>query len=308
MIKTKITVRNITADYQFGGDPKKNWYCEIVDSNLGIDGNPVVNSVRQGFINLTCLPRQLNATLDVIFHTDAESEEVKKLEAISNIASGLPTWGISILAKIAYLSKKFAIAALILVVLSTTFAVVNYYFDISGFLDQYQKYNAANGARVLQRTVKKVIDKLDDPFYDSPGVKAIEEEQNISYKAMFTSVDEDLYVMKNVFIDEDKEAILMDYGDAEDRCEDLGGYILPLELQQKILPKKTYITIRRWANQPEWTGTARGLFSDDYVINLKNGRLIENTYKMGGLIYGDAEDVQVAARCGVLRATFIEEE
>ncbi len=305
MIKTKITVRNLTADYPFNGDPEKNWYCEIVDSNLGVDGNPTVNKVRQGFINLTCLPRQLNAQLDVIYHTDAEKVEVEKLEDSINATSALPSFGLKIIGKIGYYSKKLAAASLVLVVLSMLFAAMNYYFDISGFLDEYQKYNAANGARVIDKTVKKMF---NDPFYDSEGVKAIEEELNISYKSMFASVDEDLYVMKDVFVDEDGNAILMTNGDADDRCSDLGGYILPLEIQHAVLRNKLNLTISRWADQSEWTGNARGLFSDDYVINIKDGGLIESTYQKDGFIYGDSEDVKIAARCGVLRATFIEED
>lgn len=299
----------ITATCPFDGDPEKKWLIEIVGSNIGSDGNPVVNYIRNGQISFTFpTNRGQGMELTLVFYEAHESEKVEKHEAVSNIVSGLPSWGINVLSKVVFYSKKMAIGILILMVMSTAFAVVNYYVDISGFLDQYQKYNAANGARVLERTVKKVVDSLDDPFYDSPGIKAIEEEQNISYKSMFTRVDEDLYLMKNVFIDKDGKAFLMSYGDAEDKCENLGGYILPLELQQKILPKKTHITIRQWSGQPEWTGTAKGLFSDDYAINLKDTRLIKNTYDVDGLIYGDAEDIKIAARCGVLRATFIEDE
>lgn len=305
MIKKKITVRNITANYPFSGDPSKTWYCEIVDSNLGADGNPVVNYVNGGLINLTCLPRHLNATLDVIFHEDSEKVEVAKLEAVSNITSAIPDWGVSLLGKIAYYSKKAAAWVLGLMILSFVFAAVNYYFDIAGFLDEYQKYNAANGARIID---KKVNEIFNDPFYDSEGVKAIEEDLNISYEDLFTKVDEDLYVMKNPFVDEEGEAILMTYGDADSACGGLGGYVLPMEIQNKILPDKLNITVRLWSNQPEWTGTARGLFSDDYVINLKDGELVEGAYKKDGIIYGDADDVKIAARCGVLKATFIEED
>lgn len=307
MIKQKITVRNITANYKFSGSPLKKWFCEIVNSNLGTDGNPIVNYVNNGFINLTCLPRQLNATIDVIFHEESESEEVEKLEAVINITSIFPKWSLDALGRLAFYLKRIAVAILVFIVLSITFAILNYYFNITGFLDEYQKYNAANGSRVLEKTVKRIVKRLDDPFYETEGVKVIEEDLNISYKSMFTSVDEDLYIMKNVFVDSDGNAILMTHGQAEDKCDALGGYILPLKIQQEILPQKSYITVRRWSDQSEWTGTARGLFSDDYVINLKDGGLIEGTYNKDGLIYGDSEDVKIAVRCGVLRATFIEE-
>ncbi len=308
MIKKKIIVRNLVADYPFSGDPNKKWYCEIVDSNLGVDGNPIVNSARQGFINLTCLPRHLNAELSVIFHTEDEASEVKKLEVASNLVSALPLWSMPILNKLAFFSKKLAAAFAILIMLSIVFATVNYIFDIGKFLDEYQKYNAANGARMINKTVKEVIERIDDPFYDSEGVKAIERERNISYGAMFSRVDEDLYLMKNVFVDGEGDAILMDYGDAEDKCDELGGHLLSLEDQQLILPQKKHIMVKQWLDQPEWSGTARGLFSDDYVINMKEGKPTEGMYFMNKLVYGDAEDVEVAARCGVLRSEFLEED
>jgi hypothetical protein len=54
MIKQKIVIKNLIADYEFHGDPSKEWFCEIVDSNLNEPGNPVVKSVRQGWITLEC--------------------------------------------------------------------------------------------------------------------------------------------------------------------------------------------------------------------------------------------------------------
>jgi len=308
MIKTKIRIRNLVADYPFSGDPKKTWFCEIIDSNLGVDGNPVVNYVANGKINLTCLPRQLNAELDVIFHEDSETQEVKDFETISAVASGLPNWAMRVMAKILTLSKKLAIAFLLLVVGSVGFAVISYYFDISAFLNVWQKFNAANGAKVVENTVKETVNRFSDPLFESEGVLYLEKKLGIDYKDTFIPIDDNRYLMRNVIVNEKGEPILMDYNDAEDKCEDLGGEIALLNTQKEAFDSGIFSRVNPWKNVPEWAKNSYGIMSDDRAINKKDGVIPNGGHNDGGLFWGDPEDVSIAARCVIFKSDFMEAE
>jgi hypothetical protein len=308
-----ITPRNITADYAFSGDSTKTYFCEIVDSNLNTDGNPIVNSVRPGWINLTCLPRHLNAQLRVIFHTADEKPAAETFEMGAAVKSTIPKWALPSFAGLLKVSKKLAAATLILFCLSTGFAVVNYYFDITGFLELYSKFNAANGAKVVAEKTSEIVDYFNDPFYESEGVRYIEKREGVVFKDLFSKVSSDLYMMRDVFVDSEGEPILMTYGDAEDKCDNLGGFVPSIATQDSILPSKKYIRINQWADHPEWTSNPLGTFSDDYQLNPKMD--IEDlnvkdvpaeAYLEDGKMYGDDGDVLSVARCAVLRISFID--
>jgi len=313
MIKQQITVRNLVADYAFSGDASKLWFCEIVDSNLNTDGNPVVNYVRNGSINLTCNPRQLNAQIDVIFHESHEVAAVKKEEAISSMVSGMPDIFVAILSKLLGFSRYLAGGALGLVILSIAFATLNQFIPFDGFLELWQKFNAANGSKIVTQVAKDAMDYVNDPFYETEGVKEIEKRYGISFADLFVRITqrdapEGIYMMKDVFVDENGDARLMDHDDATDLCESFGGFIPHIATQNEIFELKKYLTLSVWGDAAEWTSTAKSWSSDDYVINLKAAVPQDGMYMQNSLTYGDGDDLKLAARCVVLRDAFIEED
>lgn len=315
MIERELTARKTTAQYPFSGDESKDWKCRIVDSNLGTDGDPVVNFVRNGMIDMTFLPRHLNAPLKVIFYESHEKVSSEKLEIGHAVTSTLPKWALPSFAGLLKLSKRAAQAVLILFCLSTLFAVVNYKFDITGFLEMYAKFNAANGAKVMAEKTSEIVDYFNDPFYESEGVQFIEKREGVVFKDLFSKINSDVYLMRDIFVDGDDQPVLMTFGDAEDRCNNLGGFIPPISTQDEILPSKKYIRINKWGDYPEWTSNARGTFSDDYQLNpkmdvgdLRLEDMPQDAYLEKGVMYGDDGDVVAVARCAVLRVTFIEDE
>jgi len=311
MIKTKITVRNITADYPFSGDPAKTWFCEIIDSNLGTDGNPTINYVSNGRVNLTCLPRHFNSTLDVVFQEDYEKAEVTTMEQTAMVTEGMSPAMLSALAKVSTVSKKVAAGFVGLIALSFVFAFVNYFTDLTGFLDSYQKYNAANGAKIVDSTVKRVVKHVStdvDAFYNSPGIKEINRREEVNIEKLFTLANDGVYIMRDVFKNEDGEILAFEYDDAEDRCEDLGGSVPTAQIHEDYIMNTMYMKIAMVSGVPEWTSTSRGAFSDDYIINQKAGDAPDNSYTRNGTLYGDDGDVLTAARCMIDSADFIEEK
>jgi len=300
MIEHTYTFRELTAEYPFEGDPNKTWFCEIRDSNLAkIDGQPRVNYVKNGKISITCAPRQLNAQHILRFTSGAEEVDI----AVKKISRffGLPK---NLLPFIVKMLRRAGWAFVGLLCLSVVFAVINHKYDISGFLDQYQKWNAANGARVVGEKTNEVIDYFNDPFFESEGVKYIEAHEQVDMRKMLARADNDLYVMKNVFTDKNDNPVLFRYGEAVDKCESLGGFIGSLQMQGEILPRKTLITVNTWSDVPEWASDSKGW--DDYAISVKAGQLPDGAYKENGVIWGDDGDVKAAARCFILRNAFLE--
>ncbi len=304
MITRDINPKTINASYPFPDeDTSKIWKCRIVDSNLGTDGDPIVNFVSNGMIDMTFQRRHLNANLTVIFYESHEKAESEKVETVMTIAKDTPDLILQIWAKTAWVSKKLAFGILGLFALSTIFAAVNYHYDITGFLDKYQQYNAANGARVLTKKVDEIKKSFSEDIWEAPGIKRIEKETGLDFEDLYKRVGDNLFVMEDIIADKNDTPTIMDHEDAEDACERLGSTLLTNAQLTKVLPKFGF---HRWADIPEWTSDSIGWMSDDYVIHQKEGKVPENGYIKGGNLVGDADDVKAAVRCAFTRDTFME--
>jgi hypothetical protein len=251
----------------------------------------------------------------VIYHQADEKAEVQRLEAVESVSRAIPTWMLTILSRLLGVSKYLAGGALGLITLSIVFASINHFWPVfDRFLDVWQQLNAANGARVVTEAANDAVEYFNDPFYETEGVKAIEERYNIKFKDLFVhistdDVPENVYIMKDVFVDDSGVALKYEHGEAEDMCENLGGSLPHITTQNQIYPLKKYITLSRWADEAEWTSTGKSWSSDDYVVNLKSNGILPGMYMLeDGNVYADGNDVQLAARCIVLRDQFLDED
>jgi|GEM_PF-5520548 len=205
MMEKTFTFRKLTDNYDFEGDPKKKWFCEIVDSNLNKQqGNPVVNYVRDGKINITCYPRQLNLEHKLKFMTAAE----EALEEISKVKKALK-WSISWTKALLVSFAIIGVAGIILGALAikgikqpdqlwekvpTVSSVSKFVQDSSSFKTAFNTHDFYN-SKISWDYTRKTGKVLQDIFqwvgkYD----------------------DKDLFVQKNL-------DILVNYDTAADHCE-----------------------------------------------------------------------------------------
>lgn len=321
MIRKKIVIKNILADYAFSGDPNKEWHCEVVDSNLNANGNPVVKSVRQGYITLECTPRQLNAELDVIFHTMDEKEAVAQAEKEAVVASVIPESVTNfsfymikslrfILNYLRYGFKWIFRFAIISIVLGGViwFIPTDDGTIVRKGLETWERVNVARSAMTIKEKANEKIESFKEPLWESEGIKELQARNGLDYDDLFTSVDGNLFIMdRPVLSKEDGNPKLLEQDDADDYCQEIGGFLPGIDTLKLVVMDKKKMGVKRYNDYPEWSSTDKGFMSDDYAMLIKKGRNTpSDAYEEDGQIWGDDGDIEAAFRCGLLREHFIE--
>lgn len=308
MITKKFTVRNLTADYPFSGDSAKEWFCEVINSNLP---NPTVNYIRNGSANLTFPARCLNVAIEVAFHTDDEKEAVEQHEAAANVAAVIPPALISVASKTFAYSQvfiKWAFWGVIgLVVMASILTALSYKYDMAGVFDFWEEWNAARVAKNAKVVIDEVIEDLSDEFYSLPGVKVIEEREGVKFSDLFVKVEEGVYLMEDLINVED-EPVLMTWSDLEDKCESYGGIIPTNSELSFFVTGKILESANTWSNYPEWARDGAGTFSDNYAVYNKTDNteaLVEQeAYLNNEIWWADDGDALLAGRCIIYQTDF----
>jgi hypothetical protein len=156
MIRKRYVFRKITADYDFEGDPGRRWFCRIVDSNANkIHGNPIVNYVSDGKVNITCFPAQLN--MEHILEFECSSDDL-----------GLP---VSAVSKALGISKYWAKSLLISLIILVCGAVVLGVLALNGIKspDKIWKHvpTISEGSEAIQNSDSFKTAFNSHPFYSS---------------------------------------------------------------------------------------------------------------------------------------------
>ncbi len=311
MIKKKFTVRNLTADYPFSGDSAKEWFCEVVNSNLP---NPIVNHIRNGSANLTFPARCLNASVEVAFQTDDEKEDVEQYEAAVRSTPVKSFDFVSIVSKTFAYSQNFfrwAFYGVIgLVVAASIMTALSYKFDMAGVFDFWEEWNAAKVAKNAKVVIDEAIEDLSDEFYSLPGVKVIEERENVNFGDLFVKVAEGVYLMEDIILDVEGEPVLATWGDIEDKCESLGG-LLPTNPELSLfVTGKILESANTWADYPEWARDGAGAFSDDYAVYSKSNDTKaltdQEAYERTEIWWADNGDALFAGRCILYQSDFVD--
>lgn len=309
MITQKVFIKNTITDLPFNGDPTKDWYCEIVDSNHNSTGNPRVVRVRSGYITIDSPPRCLNAELTLIFHTqeDKETGAVEALEKniVKATADGFKN-GVS------KTLKWVGVSLAGFVTLSIAISVISYFFNIEKIKRAYQSFNAVNAADGITGVVQnreeysRVATNSYDEVFLSKDIVEKEEKLKIKYSELFWYVGDGVFFMRDLVKDKEGKVVLSDKEDADEYCSNLGAKVLSSENQNTIFssPYLPFVTHDR--DTPQWTSDNPS--GDDYVILLENGKGPDNSYRENGLLMGDEDDVKAGFRCGFHKSKFIEED
>ena len=312
VIKVPRGTGPIVATCPFDGDPEKAWLIEIVDSNIGADGNPTVNFVRNGQASITFpTNRGQGMILTLMFYESHESKAVEQHEAAVKVARVIPP------ALIAFASKVFAYSQVFikwmfwgvvgLVVAASILTAMSYKFNMTGVFDFWEEWNAARIAKSAKVVIDETIEDMSDEFYSLPGVKIIEEREGVKFSDLFVKVDEGVYLMEDVILN-DGDPVLTTWGDLEDKCESLGGLIPTNSELSFFVTGKITESADTWANYPEWARDGAGTFSDDYAVYNKSDNpeslIDQGAYQKTEVWWADDGDALFAGRCIIYKTTF----
>lgn len=312
IIKVPRGTGPIVATCPFDGDSGKTWLIEIVGSNIGADGNPVVNFIRNGQAHITFpTNRGQGMELTLIFYESHESKAVGQHEAAVNVARVMPPVLISFASKTFAYSQvfiKWAFWGVIgLVVTASILTALSYKYDMAGVFDFWEEWNAARVAKNAKVVIDEAIEDLSDEFYSLPGVKVIEKREGVNFGDLFTKVDDGVYLMEDLINVED-EPVLTTWGDLEDKCESLGGLIPTNSELSYFVTGKILEPANTWANYPEWARDGAGAFSDNYAVYNKSDNteaLIEQeAYLKNEIWWADDGDALLAGRCIIYQTDF----
>lgn len=314
VIKVPRGTGPIAATCPFDGDPEKTWLIEIVGSNIGSDGNPVMNFVRNGQAHFTFpTNRGQGMELTLVFYETHESKAVEQHEAAVNVSRVMPAALISFASKTLAYSQifiKWAFWGVIgLVIAASILTALSYKYDMSGIFGYWEEMNAARIAKSAKVMIDETIEEFSDEFYVLPGVKVIEEREKIRYKDIFVKVDDGVYLMEDVINTED-EPILMTWGDLEDKCESLGGLIPTNSELSFFVTGRILESANTWSDYPEWARDGAGTFSDDYTVYNKTedtkSLVDQGGYFKNELWWADDGDALLAGRCILYKQDFVD--
>ncbi|MBU2648525.1 hypothetical protein KKI24_27710 [bacterium] len=299
MITKVIKVKNISQAIPFDGDPSKQWFVEVVNSNFPA---PRIGTVINGVMNLTWEPRCLNCEVEVIFHTEKEIAAVKEKAAVRRLALGIAS-------KLPGLIKTISISIISMIVLGVGLAIASNFIDTSSFRSWWKSFNIVGVAESTEQAVSSeyaaVLTNSHD-LYGSEAFKKIERKTGVNINDKFWYAGSGIFIMRDLVTEtvkgEDKP-VLMDYDDADSYCGKFKGIVPSLEVQKSILRRKDLPFIKYNGYHAEWTSTNVG--GDDYAINLKDAVAPPAAYYSdGGLLSSDADDIHIAFRCMIYAETF----
>jgi len=313
MITKSFTVRNLETTILFEGDPTVQWFAEVLGSNAK---NPTIKGIANGAITLMFVPECLNRKVEIAFHEASESAEVQKIdEAIQEYGKialmrlKTKNWIVDTVKQSPKFVKIFVAITVGLFLADRFFAPEN---DPNRFTEIWKNFSAAGAANALEefydtKDEQVMIITNMHPLYESDAIKEIEDKfvdaegkRQLSFKAMFKYVGRGTFIMKDL-IEKDNEPILFDYDDAEEQCELIETKVVSGEMLDGFFP---HIGISERSDYAEWTSDSDGMFSDNYLVYVKDAAIPDGSYKENGKVFVDGDDVKLPARCGFKASDF----
>ncbi len=263
MIHQTIKVKNIEQTIPFSGSAAKTWYVEVVShSNLPA---PTVKRVGGGTMDLVWPPRCLNLEIEVIFHTEAETAEAKKVAISKRVAMGMVKGFPKVVKNITLSLAVIGVFGLILGVLA-----------IAGINEPHKLWQRVPTVSSISTSVQESTGFKtafnSHPFFNSElSWKYTTENQGKRLKDIFQWVgkydDGDMFIEKNLLI-------MTPYDGLVEYCDRYPMARPPKYEELEFVSDKWTTGWRIESLGPEWTSNKRFLWGN-YKVYTPPGQSAE---------------------------------